>query len=136
MRVYRVAHGTRTSTESGTAFPTGPYTAGAGKARRVLVCAHSGDGQVAHHPSPQVCPELGYISPDEVCGADSLDSLLDWFSGHLQLLADEGFRVWVYDVPDDMVRVGVHGQALFPPAFAELVSSDPIPASDVQLPLF
>ncbi|ADE43472.1 hypothetical protein phiSA1p28 [Streptomyces phage phiSASD1] len=139
MRVYRVAHTSRTSEFSGTAFPVGPYNSEdyqAGTTKRMVI-AHGGAEQRYQHPTPTADPYLNGLSSWEVCGLSSMDALLDWFAQWLRTLDDAGFVIWTYDVPDADVRVGrTGGQVVFTASEAVLISKERIPLEDQQLALF
>jgi hypothetical protein len=65
------------------------------------------------HPAPWMDRDLSGIRSDEVCACDSPKSLRDWFARFWGDLADAGYVVRVYDVPERHVRTGKHGQAVF-----------------------
>lgn len=139
MIVYRVAHATRTAFVPGPGdFPAGPYNGLSYRDKtptlRRMISAHSGNA--THHLGPCWDRFLNGISPNEVCGFDALDSLLDWFERWFLVLNEAGFVVWVYDVPDADVRVGQGGQAVFRADAARLVRTEPLPLTDQQLAFF
>ncbi|WP_432118497.1 hypothetical protein [Streptomyces sp. bgisy032] len=96
--------------------------------------AHNGGS----HPSPKSDRALDFrITSDvEVCGFSSLDALLEWFRTWLDVLDEAGFRLWVYEVPDEDARVGGLGQTCFRADSAEVVSVDRLPLKPEQLALF
>lgn len=141
MRVYRVGHEEKTRSIAGTRFPVGPYNGldyeESTEDLDQMIWAHSGYGSDRHHPSPFADPALAGIRDVEVCGFGSLDALLDWFESWLSALEDNGFRVWVYDVPDASVRVGAaFGQVVFTAADAVPVEDLPVPLGPLQIALF
>ncbi|WP_330478665.1 hypothetical protein OG301_26670 [Streptomyces platensis] len=140
MRVYRVGHATKTRNIAGAAFPVGPYNGLSfdqiTEELERMIWAHSGPGSENHHPAPHRCPVLRSIASAEVCGFESLEALLDWFQRYIRALDDNQFRIWVYDVPDDLVRVGTFGQAVFVAAEATLLETSSVPLADQQLALF
>lgn len=110
MKVYRVGH----SVALDVGFPSGPYTCRGVPSADVarmwgMASAHMG----GTHPSPYADSLLGGISAAERCAFDSIDALNRWFDGFGDALADAGFEVWTYEVPDWAVRVGRYGQAVF-----------------------
>lgn len=71
------------------------------------------------HPSPfadraldpeQGDPDYGGrvlgITPDEICGLDSLRSVQRWFNGHGIALSDAGYWITAYSVDDQFIRQG------------------------------
>ncbi|MFD5069166.1 hypothetical protein ACFWNC_14730 [Streptomyces sp. NPDC058369] len=120
MKVWRVAH----SSIQFMGFPAGPYIC-AGLPEEIdenmdeMRWCH---GNLSH-PEPRHDKSLGRIRAEERCGFDSYDALFEWFTGFEDLLTDNGFKVWVYEVPEDKVRVGKYGQALFAQYFAVLEDS-------------
>lgn len=136
MRVFRVAHSSLTSQVGTQDVPAGPYATREVRDRcRALAGMHwaHGDGS---HPSPVWCHILNGIDPSEVCAFDSMESLLNWFADWHRALVTDGFEVFVYDVPDDKVRVGTFGQALFVYSSAVLADRFPIPVENTQLTLW
>lgn len=110
MKVWRVAH----NTLQYQGLPSGPYILDglsdeASWAVDDMRCAHSDSS----HPAPSWDDTLGYIRSWERCGFDSEESLYSWFEGFAGMLDSQGFEIWVYEVPEDKVRVGKFGQALF-----------------------
>lgn len=137
MRVFRVGHATRTIRVDDVRIPVGPYSdLSASDSLRDMVWSHSRPCAELHHPSPDFCPELRYIDLDEVCAFDSMPALLDWFESWHRTLAENGFRIWIYDVPDSAARVGTFGQVVFRPARARLVDVQDFELKDEQLTLF
>ncbi|MFE9381760.1 hypothetical protein ACFYMO_00765 [Streptomyces sp. NPDC007025] len=141
MKVFRVGHATKTRDDVGReSFPVGPYNGvdwdEMSEGHEAMVWAHSGWGSESHHPAPFHDAALCSIQPWEVCGFVSLEALLDWFESYLKVLDESQFRVWVYELPDDVVRVGRFGQAVFPTAGAVGVESFRLPLADQQLALF
>lgn len=119
MKVWRVAHETLVQNQ----FPSGPYIASGltyeiDDALYDMSCSHNGD----HHPAPYQDPSLGDIDPQERCGFDSLENCYRWFEGYEGLLQGLGFRIWEYEIPEEKVRIGKFGQALFRPAHVQFVS--------------
>lgn len=110
MKVYRVGH--KSALDFG--FPSGPYTcegvpsADVGRMWGMAPAHASGT-----HPTPRADPLLNGIDSHERCGFDSLEALNRWFEGWGEALAESGFQVWMYEVPDWAVRVGKFGQAVF-----------------------
>lgn len=92
---------------------------------------HSDD----RHPSPHWDRTLSGISLDERCGFASRESLDGWFAGFTALLAECGFRVYVYDVPDWACRVGEFGQVLFRDVEAVELRNEPFVWTTKQLEL-
>lgn len=126
MRVWRVAH--EMCMHSG--FPSGPYTASLPFEMEMrlepMQWAHSSNPthRSPHHPESRLDGIAGGI---EVCGFNSLYALNAWFEPEYRTLMDElGFQVFVYDVPDDVSRVGACGQAVFARSAAELISTEPL----------
>lgn len=122
MRVWRVAHETATDRNG---FPSGPYASG-GLPHDV---AQALDGMRwdhcdAAHPSPRGDVSLYDIREEEHCGFDSLAALYEWFEERWRVtLFANGFRVFVYDVPNEYARVGRHGQTLFDRHYATPVTT-------------
>lgn len=133
MIVYRLAH--REVVDRRTGIPCGPYATGEycnawadrhDKMRRFFaaqdkLCRLTNNGE---HPTPWADPRLNGIEPNEVCGFESVESLNLWFRGCLTDLEEIGFEVQQFDVPDDLVRVGMSGQAIFPVKNAKRVALD------------
>ena len=140
MLVYRVGHRSKTLRVDGRDFPWGPYAYATAQDYTSdlldMIFAHSGEGSHLHHPSPMYDPDLHGIRDWEVCGFDSMDALLNWFESWHRTLADNGFRIFVYEVPDHEVRVGAYGQCVFPPSAAEQVAVHDFDLESVQLSLF
>lgn len=111
MLIWRVAH--KEQTYEG--FPSGPYVSAGLTSEIVMDMRPMGDAHSwePSHPSPISDPELCWIRDDERCGFISLDELFDWFEGFINLLRENGFVMYVYEVPGEYVRVGGFGQALF-----------------------
>ncbi|MEU7830354.1 hypothetical protein [Nonomuraea sp. NPDC049129] len=113
MHIYRVAHKTHMNGK----LPAGPYVRryailGADIVKRLewMYDLHAGSS----HSGPQNDPLLQYtIFSWERCGFDSLDNLYRWFEHFTEDLHECGFRIYVYDVAREAVRVGKNGQALF-----------------------
>ncbi|MFJ3084393.1 hypothetical protein ACIPJG_32205 [Streptomyces halstedii] len=120
MKVWRVAHSEARYQD----FPSGPYIE-EGLPEKV---DQNIDGMRWAHgdrsrPEPHHDASLQRILPRERCGFDSESALYEWFKGYEELLRENGFKVWVYEVPDDKVRVGNFGQALFDQDHLALVDS-------------
>lgn len=111
MRVWRVAH----STARADGFPAGPYSHNGviPSDASARLWAMADDHSYGTHPSPHADFALGWIDAHERCGFDSRDALNSWFDDWTTALAVSGFCVWEYEVPDDAVRVGRRGQAVF-----------------------
>lgn len=124
----------RTALESG--FPSGPYQG------RMKLSDRDSDRlwrmSISHadlsHLPPDADPKLVHISRYERCGFDSRDALSAWFDGWTNTLAECGFIVWEYDVPDWAARVGARGQVVF--AAAEAVEVAQYEFQPEQLGLF
>jgi hypothetical protein len=116
MLVYRVAH----ATEKRYGFPMGPYNGAVPvmKDDEKINWAHQDD----NHPSPRM--DGVSISVDEYCGLASMERLRDWFDGWLGILGAQGFRIFVYEVPENLVKQG-RKQLVFPLAEAKLVRTEP-----------
>lgn len=108
MKVWRVAHETMTYLD----FPAGPYVNGMDT--DVFYCMWNAHDCNTSHPSPNSDYKLSGIDEAERCGFDSLEALNKWFEGFHDVLHSAGYLVFVYDVPAEDVRVGRHGQAVFP----------------------
>lgn len=111
MHVYRVAHKKLTCE----GLPSGPYviyglTPEVRSQLRQMEGAHN---WCPRHPSPTSDPALGDIYPWQRCGFDSREMLHEWFQGFTKDLSDAGFAIYTYEVPDEVVKVGKFGQALF-----------------------
>lgn len=111
MYIWRVAHPEHTYQ----GFPSGPYVSAGLTPEIVMNMRPMGDAHnwEPRHPSPKEDPKLGWVRGDERCGFTTLDDLFGWFEGFTDLLRENGFIVYMYDVPDEYVRVGGFGQALF-----------------------
>ncbi|MCI3271039.1 hypothetical protein [Streptomyces cylindrosporus] len=139
MRVFRVGHREKTFTIADKPFPIGPYNRDDYNAdlNTDMIRAHGGWGSHKHHPTPAADPYLNGVYSWEVCGFSSLGALLDWFETFLQTLDRNGYALWVYDVPDEDVRVGMRcGQLVFEPESAVKVSMSRLPLDPEQLALF
>jgi hypothetical protein len=91
----------------------------------------------AYHPSPSWDRELGYIFDHEHCGFNSREALYEWFADYTRVLSECGFRVFVYDVADEYVRVGsLGGQAIFDRCAAIEKSREDLDLAPAQLELF
>ncbi|MER5894745.1 hypothetical protein [Streptomyces sp. NPDC001876] len=118
-------------------FPAGPYCHGSeldsDTAERIndMRYAHCDD----RHPSPHWDRTLNLIRDEERCGFNSREALDGWFEGFTKLLAECGFRVYVYDVPDWACRVGEHGQTLFVADEAVEMRTEPFAWTAEQLKL-
>jgi hypothetical protein len=130
MRVWRVAH--TTSRNELLDFPAGPYVdryllpAAAQIVSDELLSAHEN----SRHPGPYQDPALGNPATWEVCGFDSAAALRAWFEPEwCDRLADAGFQIWVYDVPESRARTGKFGQTLFFCGFATLAHTEPLGGS-------
>lgn len=136
MKVYRVGHLSRTQDIEGVIVPLGPYAgldwSDVSDAHEEMLYAHSN----MSHPAPRYCPKLRCIATEEICGFDSMESLLNWFERYHSTLTDSGYCVFVYDVDDEIARVGTLGQVVFSVHFAEEVDSFPLPLADTQLAIF
>lgn len=127
MRVWRVAHKTR-MTEG---FPSGPYCGDGDDAYEVasegMMEAHcaDADGHPAPHNRKSGLDTVAYGR--EVCAFDSLDALNTWFEPvWRRLMAEHGFQVWEYEVPDEFARVGRRGQTLIMKAHVALIGASPL----------
>lgn len=111
MLIWRVAHKEHTYL----GFPSGPYFSAGLPLEIVVNTSGMGDAHSwePKHPSPSEDPELGWVKADERCGFNSLNALFDWFDGFINLLRENGFVMYMYEVPEKYVRVGKFGQALF-----------------------
>ncbi|WP_223772962.1 hypothetical protein [Streptomyces sp. 135] len=135
MRVFRVGHEEQTRSDVGVTFPVGPYIVNfpVTASLRLMGWAH----RDAEHPSPGWDHALCGIGKHEVCGFLDLGDLLTWFASFHSALDENGFRVWVYDVPESAVRFGsCSGQIVFSAADAVHVETFDIPLGDAQLALF
>lgn len=82
------------------------------------------DSRDDYHPAPWRDLKLnGDIRDEEVCGCDSLASLIQWFGAERinRWCERFGFVVARYDVPDEHCRIGSFGQTLFVSRHASLV---------------
>lgn len=111
MHIWRVAH--KEHTYQG--LPSGPYVSAGLTSEIVMNMRPMGDAHSwePRHPSPEEDTELGWVEDEERCGFTSLGELFDWFEGFIKLLRENGFVMYVYEVPEEYVRVGKFGQALF-----------------------
>lgn len=120
MRVWRVAHETATDRNG---FPSGPYTSGGlsdevSEALNGMRWDHCDDS----HPSPSYDDRLYGIQNEEHCGFATLAALYRWFEHHWRIeLFACGFRVFVYEVPEEYARVGSYMQTLFNRNHATLI---------------
>lgn len=128
LKVWRVAHSVAKFHD----FPSGPYNRHG--VSDLVDCTPlydmSSDHTTYRHPAPHWDAKLQRIAPHERCGFDSHEALDRWFAGWTGPLAACGFRAWVYEVPDEYVRVGAHGQALFDHARAELIETYELETSE------
>jgi len=131
MNVFRVAH---TVSRKHGAYPSGPYSQRvepelpAGTVEnliRPMGYAHSDD---PCHPSPVYDTQLWSIAVDEVCGMTDRPSLNEWFDGWRGRLKRYGYQVYVYEVPDEDVRVGSFGQCVFRYENARLIRTEEVTA--------
>jgi hypothetical protein len=116
MMVYRVED---------TSKHVGPYFSGQGSIQTpdLLQCFRQHNDEA--HPVPADDGlDIGRIDLllfDWRFGFKSMAQLRRWFSEHeRELLARAGYRVVVYNVPDDEVRIG-HRQVIFTPGNAHIV---------------
>lgn len=128
MRVWRVAHETYNLYDG---FPAGPYIT---KYLPVEVISATDDMAHSHNDSRHPCPdwdsELNEIREAESCGFASREALFEWFEAEWHdMLQSAGFRVYEYEIPDDKVRVGRVGQALFERSAA----GEPVSVTDVRV---
>lgn len=123
MRVWRVAH----ESARVMSFPAGPYAYGTslGEDTNERIDPMRWEHTDERHPCPSFDKTLRTIRPEERCGFDSREALDDWFDGWTTTLAECGFRVYTYDIPDWAVRVGALGQALFLADEAVEVGTEP-----------
>lgn len=117
MYIWRVAHPEHTYQ----GFPSGPYVSAGLTPEIVMNMRPMGDAHSwePSHPSPISDPELCWIKDDERCGFISLDALFDWFEGFINLLRENGFIMYVYEVPECHVRIGAFGQVIFHCEYAD-----------------
>jgi hypothetical protein len=73
------------------------------------------------HMAPWMDDRLGGIDSYEVCGCDSPESLLAWFDGWIDELAEVGFMISVRYT--EAARLGENGQVVFPDYGAHEVES-------------
>lgn len=104
MLIYRVAK----LSHGGEEIPLGPYRRNYDdddviELSQAICEAHSWNDE--HHPPP--CSDrLGDIDAQEYCGFTSMHDLNQWFKGWLNDLHATGFELYVYDVPELLVRAG------------------------------
>ncbi len=93
MKVYRWEW----SDNEGPYRPEQPYSCDIG-------FAHDND----YHPSIRAdCPDIDYEEMEKyVCVCNSLASLRAWFYGFNGILAEHGYKIAEYDVPDDEIIEG------------------------------
>jgi hypothetical protein len=105
MIVLRIAHPAGHNPSTG--LPVGPYNglreATWTEGERAAVPLLRGPGD---QPTPCCADEPGDILYQEVCGFATAAQLLSWFSYSLDQLAEHGWHVFAYEVPDDHVRQG------------------------------
>ena len=118
MLVYRVAHATKKGEHQ---FPLGPYQ-GYDRSSELdeINWAHSGDDD---HPTPSSDGIRGMESTD-FCALPSMGWLKKWFSGWFGILSKDDYRIWVYDVPSDAVKLG-YRQLVFDYRRAKLIRTEP-----------
>ncbi|NED36710.1 hypothetical protein [Streptomyces sp. SID8499] len=132
MHVFRVAHSV--SKRHGESYYAGPYSRWVEPAlpegtEKYLINPMGIDhSDFDEHRSPNECPTLRGIRPWEVCGLVSREALNKWFQGWRGLLARYGYRVYVFDVPKEYVRVGENGQCVFEISAATLVRTEEVTA--------
>lgn len=74
------------------------------------------------HPSPIKDPGLQlFITPNLVCGMDSMEGLLTWFNGYFLGLADSGYEISIWESENARVS-SVTGQVVFDRSQATLLS--------------
>ena len=102
--VYRVEHKTSR---------TGPYRSRLlPKAVRPFAQRIAEESDIwSRHPTPSQ-DGLDYMEDDEYCAFATLESLLQWFRNWAEELDQNGFRIKVFNVPAEEVKVGGH-QVLF-----------------------
>lgn len=88
----------------------GPYNSGYWDYQDEMGDTHGSDR--VNHPTPLAEPELDGIDSDEVCGTVSPESLLAWFDGYWNPLADAGFAVSIFDAENARTS-STTGQAVF-----------------------
>lgn len=134
MRVWRVAH--ESARYEG--FPAGPYACSDTLPNEVnLTLSRMFEEHCnVEHPSPYADADLRGISAHERCGFDSREALDEWFSGFARVLSECGFRVYTYDVPDFVSRVGRAGQTVFDQYEAIELDVEPLSLKPQQTALF
>lgn len=75
-------------------------------------------------PTPFWDYYLQGIKEDEICGANSMESLRFWFEDSIPALEAAGFVINKYSVPDRYCRLGQSGQVLFKYKHAQLVDNE------------
>ncbi|MFE5621703.1 hypothetical protein ACFQ8S_06775 [Streptomyces virginiae] len=135
MLVWRVAHNEIEHKH----FPAGPYACWESLPEDVydaLSKMHNAHCDV-NHPSPySYYSGLYGIRPEERCGFNSREALYEWFANYTEMLDANGFRVFVYDVPDFAVQVGELGQVVFTAYEAIEKSREDLDLSPSQISLF
>lgn len=106
MKVYRVRH-KRLRRDGKLA---GPYR-GNSPLHDELVSAHDGCDD---HPFPSY--DGISMSSEWYCAFESIEQLLTWFKGWVEKLAECGFEVAEYDVPEHCVQKGEYQVAFKMPA--------------------
>lgn len=110
MLVYRIA----TETD-GKKYPIGPYQWGGGEDLDYMCQVHTD----SKHPTPNR-DGLGWMEGHEFCGFKSMRSLNRWFNGFHEVLRNEGFKLYIYEVEQQFVRIG-RRQVVFSLDYAKLV---------------
>ena len=132
MLVFRVAH--TVSKRVGTDYFAGPYSRWVepelpdGTEENLISPMGRAHTDYSDHRSPNECPKLQGITFSEVCGLVSHAAVNKWFDGWRGLLTRYGYRVYVFDVPEEFVRVGSNGQCVFKIEKASLVRAEEITA--------
>lgn len=115
MQLYRVAD----------SEDDGPYKGESRGGVPGVLDEHSRDRR--GHPTPFEDPGIGTIRRErEVCACTSLAALYQWFSGWADELTHKGYIVRVVDVPEEFVRVGSHGQAVYSREHAREIRAFPV----------
>ncbi len=71
---------------------------------------HEGWSSEAYKKWPTA--DADYIPPYMAIGCPSLEALTTWFDGMVGSLVRCGFRIRVYEVPDELVCMGMSGKQL------------------------
>jgi hypothetical protein len=81
----------------------GPYRGYDGTETKLeeMLCDHGLDYR-CNHPTPWEEPQIGsrMDDADYRCGFHSMEQMMEWFDGWGDALAEYGFRVHVYDIPE------------------------------------